>query len=89
MSLSGGSGASAAECNTPTAISNHASCAGKYPSPINAAAVVQSAEATGASKRSASRATAGAAINRIAVPAASASAIVSGRKWRLLSRIGR
>src|SRR5215831_17241954 len=57
VSLSGGSGASAAECNTPTAISNHAPCAGKYPSPINAAAVVQSARMTlGASKRSASRA---------------------------------
>jgi hypothetical protein len=46
VSLSGGSGASAAECNTPTAISNHAPCAGKYPSPINAAAVVQSARKT-------------------------------------------
>ena len=52
-------GASAAECNTPTTISNHAPCSGKYPSPINAAAVVQSARMTlGASKRSASRATA-------------------------------
>src|SRR6516165_10960567 len=38
VSLSGGSGASAAECNTPTVISNPAPCAGKYPSPINAAA---------------------------------------------------
>src|SRR6516165_3215888 len=65
VSLSGGSGAKAAVCTTPSAISAHAPCAGRYPSPINPAAAAQSARiGRGASKRSASRATAGAAVDR-------------------------